>query len=91
MSLIDPVVSEEKMFENVDNTHTYIPNYKWTTEAYLYYKLTNEHKGSGELKIQFWTSKQIAVLTIQKIEQFGFYYTVILPEEADITTNPGAV
>ena len=42
---IGPAVSEEKMFENVDNTHTYI----WTTEAYLSYKLTTEPKGSGEL------------------------------------------
>ena len=42
-----PVVSGEKMFENVDkHIHTQ------TTEAYLYYKLTNEPKGSGELKIQ---------------------------------------
>ena len=32
LSSIGSVVSEEKMFENVDNTHTY--------EAYLYYKLT---------------------------------------------------
>ena len=39
-----PVVSEEKMFENVD-THTHTQ----TTEAYLFYKLTNEPKGSGEL------------------------------------------
>ena len=37
------------MFENVD-IHTYIHTYIQTTEAYLYYKLTNEHKGSGELK-----------------------------------------
>ena len=39
-----PVVSEEKIFENVD-----INKYIHTTEAYLYYKLTNEPKGSGEL------------------------------------------
>ena len=32
------------MFENVD-IHTHIRK----TEAYLYYKLTNEPKGSGEL------------------------------------------
>ena len=42
-----PVVSEEKMFENIDNTHTYIR----TTEAYLSYKLTTEPKGSAQLKI----------------------------------------
>ena len=46
---INQVVSEEQMFENVDNIHTY----EWTTEAYLYYKLTNEPKGSGELKKKF--------------------------------------
>ena len=43
---IGPVVSEEKMFENVDI-------YIHTTEAYLYYGLTNEHKGTGELKIAY--------------------------------------
>ena len=43
LASIGPVVSE-KMFENVD-IHTHIR----TTEAYLYYKLTNEPKGSGEL------------------------------------------
>ena len=46
LASIGQVVSEE-MFENVDNTHTYIR----TTEAYLSYKLTTEPKGSGELKI----------------------------------------
>ena len=45
-----PVVSEEKMFENVDNNN--IHTYRWTTEAYLYYKLTYEPNGSGELKIK---------------------------------------
>ena len=44
MASIGPVVSEE-MFENVDDG-------QWTPEAYLYYKLTNEPKGSGELNIQ---------------------------------------
>ena len=38
------------MFENVDNIYTYISTAERTTEAYLYYKLTNEPKGSGELK-----------------------------------------
>ena len=47
-----PSGSDEKMLENVDNTHTYIR----TTETYLYYKLTNEPKGSGELK-----SKEIKI------------------------------
>ena len=41
------VVSEEKMFENVDNNN--IHTFRQTTEAYLYYKLTYETKGSGEL------------------------------------------
>ena len=36
------------MFENVDNTHTD----EWTTGAYLFCKLTNEPKGSGELKTE---------------------------------------
>ena len=48
LASISPDVSEEKMFENVDNIHTHIHT---TTEAYLYYKLTNEPKGSGELII----------------------------------------
>ena len=47
---ICPKISEEKMFENVDNIYTYISTAERTTEAYLYYKLTNEPKGSGELK-----------------------------------------
>ena len=49
LASIDPVVSEEKMFENVDIQHTYKQNLR-TTEAYLYYMLTNEPKGSVELK-----------------------------------------
>ena len=47
------------MFENVDNTHTY----ERTTEAYLYYKLTNEPKGSGELKIHKQFSSRNGSLT----------------------------
>ena len=31
-------------------TYTHTPTHIWTTEAYLYYKLTNGSKGSGELK-----------------------------------------
>ena len=48
LASIGPVVSEEKMFEIVD-THIYTHTYARTTEAYLYYKLTYEPKGSGEL------------------------------------------
>ena len=36
------MLSEENMFENVDNTHTH--TYIRTTEAYLSYKLTSEPK-----------------------------------------------
>ena len=48
LASIGHVVLEEKMFENVDTTYTY--THIWTTEAYLYYKLTYEPKSSGELK-----------------------------------------
>ena len=44
LASIGSVVSEEKMFENVD-IHTHIHTHIRTTEAYLYYKLTN----AGEL------------------------------------------
>ena len=39
------------MFENVDIQHAQNTHIR-TTEAYLYYKLTNEPKGSGELIIE---------------------------------------
>ena len=42
LTLIGPVVSEEKMFENDDILHTYTQKYIETTEAYLSYKLTTE-------------------------------------------------
>ena len=51
LASIDPVVSEEKMFENVDNVHTYPP---MDERGYLYYKLTYEPKDSGELKTDIW-------------------------------------
>ena len=54
LASIGPVVSEKKMFENVDNTHTHTYTYIQTTETYLYYKLTTEPKGSGKLKMR-WT------------------------------------
>ena len=38
LTLIGPVVSEDKMFENVDYIRTYIQ----TTKAYLSYKLTTD-------------------------------------------------
>ena len=47
---IGPAVLEENMFENVD-IHTYIHTHLRTTEAYLYYKLTNAPKVSCELII----------------------------------------
>ena len=59
--IIGPVISEEKVFENL-TTHTHARTRRQTdgqdktdrrtTEAYmyLYYKLTYEIKGSGELK-----------------------------------------
>ena len=50
LSSIDPVVSDEKSFENVDNTHPHIHTYLRTAEAYLYYKLAYEPKGPGQLK-----------------------------------------
>ena len=43
LASIGLVASEEKMFQNVD--------VEQIAEACLYYKLTNEPKGSGELKI----------------------------------------
>ena len=58
LASIGPVVSEEKMFENVDNN---IDTYRRTTEAYLYCKLTYEPKGSGELKIQSQTQTTLDV------------------------------
>ena len=44
------------MFENVDIQH--IHTHILTTEANLYYKLTNEPKGSGELKMKVLSSQQ---------------------------------
>ena len=41
------------MFENVDIQHTHLRS----IEAYLYYKLANETKGSGEL-IKGWLKQQ---------------------------------
>ena len=51
---IDRVVSDEKMFENVD-IHTYIYTYIHTDDRGLpiSYKLTTEPKGSGEFNIVF--------------------------------------
>ena len=49
LTLIGPVVSEEKMFRRVWTT-TDDDNVRRTTEAYLSYKLTKSAFGSGELK-----------------------------------------
>ena len=43
LASIGPVISEEKMFENVDILTTHIHTHIPTTEAYLSYKLTTEH------------------------------------------------
>ena len=52
LASIGPVISEEKMFENVD--------VRRTAEACLYYKLTSELKGSGELKSVFiWAQQSV--------------------------------
>ena len=71
------------MFENVDIQHTHIPRHIHTcththirtTEAYLYYKLTNEAKGSGELKIEKKMSYFKSNESIHKKED-GSYYVV---------------
>ena len=63
---IGPVVSEEKTFKNVD-IHTHIR----TTEAYVYYKLTNEPKGSGELKR--WNARK--QFSEQHVWLYHFYKT----------------
>ena len=62
LALIGPTVLEKKIFENDG----------WTTDRqrtdggpWLYYKLTNEPKGSGELKInnQFLNRKFVSTIT----------------------------
>ena len=59
LASIGPVVSEEKMFENVDihtYIHTRIHTYTHNTyihEAFLYYQLTYAPEGLGELKRNF--------------------------------------
>ena len=42
MASFGPVVSEEKMVENVDNVWWMTDDVQWTTKACLYYKLTYE-------------------------------------------------
>ena len=77
LASIGPVVSEEKMFENVDihtyihtYTHTYIHThitythiYTYIHEAFLYYQLTYELKGSGELKRSFFQRKEFNIFS----------------------------
>ena len=75
LASIGPVVSEEKMFENVDIHTIHI----WTTEAYLYYKLTNEPKGSGELKKSFPYSQMLNVKAKKKClvsRNFSIFFRV---------------
>ena len=49
LTLIGPVVSEEKMFKECGQRNTDDDDGRWTTEAYLSYKLTKWAFGSGEL------------------------------------------
>ena len=42
LALIGPVVSEEKMFKECRRQTNWQTDGRWTTEAYLSYKLTNE-------------------------------------------------
>ena len=77
LASIGPVVSEEKMFENVDihtyihththihthihtyiHTYTHIHVYTYIHEAFLYYQLTYEPKGLGQLKRSFFQRKE---------------------------------
>ena len=59
--------SEKKTFENIDIQHTYTHTHIRTTEAYLYYKLTNEPKGSGELKIYAFKLKRTLNLVADQV------------------------
>ena len=56
------------MFENVD-IHTYIHTHG--RQSLLYYKLTNEPKGSGELKIRMHEKKSLFELN-EKVLRNGF-------------------
>ena len=76
LASIVSVVSEEKMFENVNNIHTR------TTQTYLYYKLTNEPKGSGELKMKLVRSISLFSLSYIRFEPeqkvtIGFLYWLL--------------
>ena len=54
LALISPTVLEKKIFENGG---------RMDDGPWLYYKLTNEPKGSGELKSQkVWTPKKKLIL-----------------------------
>ena len=66
LASIGPVVSEENMLEYVDNNNilTYL-------EAYLYYQITYEPKGLGELKtIFFFFFFLLRVVHLTSVTQF---------------------
>ena len=50
LALIGPAVLEKKIFENGGRM---MDGQRMDNGPWLYYKLTNEPKGSGELKINF--------------------------------------
>ena len=79
LASIGPVVSEEKMFGNVHiHTHTYIHTHIHTYthictyihEAFLYYQLTYEPKGSGKLKRSFFQRKEFIFSEGTRISQW---------------------
>ena len=82
LASIGPVVSEEKMFENVD-IHTHINTYTHTDyRAYLHYKLTNEPKGSGELtNSDSWWPDVLSIGKTQNVLEI-IVYNLAHPAEA---------
>ena len=69
MALIGQAVSEEKKFEIVDGRRTE------DAGALVYYKLTGEPEGSGELKIE----KINQILFFFHVMAFFFHVLLLLP------------
>ena len=62
------------------HAHTHI----WTTEAYLYYKLTNEPKGSGELKTKVSKTDRLRITKGNNSKRIGPYFSIINVHLVDI-------